>query len=167
MNHPDPPNCTYPDKYEVAINLAARHLLFWACFVKAWATSNGTSLDLWAINSPNCWPKTTASSNAAHSFWPRSGVIWCMASPATVILPMLTFPNMISHGNLCNSGAHVIVERSECCTITVYNWGKSWANLSITSFWITFGSLAMSLPTMQNVRTCKNVLWAQGPELIV
>ena len=120
-------------------------LPFLNTFSKASATwSPATSFLFLMIKFPMCLLKTTASSNAEQPPCPRSGVIGCIASTATVTFPLLKFPSITSHGNLNNRGAQVIVERSKYWTTLKYDVGKFLAKLLITSLFIASGSWGMS-----------------------
>ena len=128
ITHPDPDCCTHPDKYDPIINSATRHLLSSTYFPSTSLISFGTSTRPFCTKDvPMCLPNITASSNAWQPPCPRSGVMGCMASPATVTFCWLKLPNTTCQGYLNISGAHVSVERSECCTTSEYKCGRSLA----------------------------------------
>lgn len=146
MNRLDPSCCTHPDKYDAVVSVATLNLLSFAYFSIANPMSWVTSLPCLAIEFPRCLPNATASSRAEHPPWPKSGVIGCIASPATVTLDRNRFPNRMSQGYRNISGAHVKLERSECLTTSRNTGGKSFAKFSITSLCIISGSAPFSIP---------------------
>lgn len=154
-----------PIRYDLVDKISTLHLLSLVYFLKATpalfcSSPPLTNLPSGAPTGSSCakhLARTTASSSAAQPPWPMDGSIWCIASPATVTVPLHRLLNAKCHGARYLIRVSESELRSHCFTISITSAGQSLIASRIRSL-MSFGSFLVSKSRIISTRL---KLWRQ------